>query len=870
MSEHEQNAVLPARHAPGVREGAIQEQLALERGWELARVAPGAFESPAQLDAARADFRPAVVPGTVALADSEAAASLDLDAWDHWYRCRFDRPNGRGGRVLLSLSGLATLADVYLNGRLIAQTANMFEEHAFDVGAALEARNELCIRFRALAPVLKARRPRGRWPTRLVTEKNLRFVRTTLLGYMPGFCPTLRPVGPWRAVQLVVQREIAAEHVRLVAGLEAARGVLEAEITCRVLSGDVPSRVELAAAGARAELAVERIDAQRCVLRGRLQAAGVQSWWPHTHGAPHLYPVSLRVDLGASSHTLELGAVGFRSLEIDNGAADDFGLRVNGERVFCRGACWTPLDLASLHASESDYRDALELVRDAGMNMLRISGNMVYEADAFYRLCDELGIMVWQDFMFANMDYPVDDPEFVASCRTEASQFLERTTGRACLAMLCGNSEVAQQAVMMGMSTNGSPWNNALFDTVLAELCAQQRPDVPYVGSSPSGGALPFHTGPGPSHYYGVGAYLRPIDDARLRHVRFASECLAFSVPPDDETLLAFFGDESVPVHDPRYKARVPRDPGAGWDFADVTDHYVQMLFEVDPRRLRYADQERYLALCRVAAAEAMSQVQGLWRPRASRCGGALIWFLRDLWQGAGLGLIDASGAPKATYYHLKRAWAPLALWFVDEGTDGLALHAANDRGVPCSATLELALYRPDGAVVERIEHHLTLEPRSEQSFDADALIGRFVDASYAYRFGPPAHSLVAARLLPDAQGAPPLVASRAFHLPLGLAHDPSCEVGLAACARARRDGSFELTVSAERFAQSVRIEARGYQASDNYFHLAPRESHRLVLTPKRGPEPLRGKIRALNASKPAAIRIDPNAGQPPATPARD
>ena len=146
----------------------------------------------------------------------------------------------------------------------------------------------------------------------------------------------------------------------------------------------------------------------------------------------------------------------------------------------------------------------------------------------------------------------------------------------------------------------------------------------------------------------------------------------------------------------------MPRDHGVGWDFADVTDHYVELLFGESARTVRYADTERYFALCRAATGEVMARAQGLWRREESTCKGALIWWLQDLWEGQGLGIVDSSGLPKSPYYFLKRAWSPVALWFVDEGTDGLALHAANDGPEALSAQLELALYRADGGVVER------------------------------------------------------------------------------------------------------------------------------------------------------------------------
>src|SRR6185295_9883626 len=113
-----------------------------------------------------------------------------------------------------------------------------------------------------------------------------------------------------------------------------------------------------------------------------------------------------------------------------NRANDGFALEVNGERIFCRGACWTTADIVTLAGTAASYRELLTLARDAGMNMLRVGGTMIYEADAFYDLCDELGILVWQEFMFANMDYPASDAAFLAEVSAEARQVLARLEGR--------------------------------------------------------------------------------------------------------------------------------------------------------------------------------------------------------------------------------------------------------------------------------------------------------------------------------------------------------------------------------------------------------------------------------------------------------
>src|SRR5204862_2799176 len=157
-------------------------------------------------------------------------------------------------------------------------------------------------------------------------------------------------------------------------------------------------------------------------LTGRARVPDVEPWLPHTHGRPALYRIGLAADLDdGGTVDVDLGRTGFRSVRFA-GDPDGFAVQVNGVDVFFRGGCWTPPDPLALTADAPANRRALERLRDAGANMVRVCGPFVYEADDFYATCDELGIAVWQDFMFANLDYPFDDPGFERSATDEADQ----------------------------------------------------------------------------------------------------------------------------------------------------------------------------------------------------------------------------------------------------------------------------------------------------------------------------------------------------------------------------------------------------------------------------------------------------------------
>ncbi|HEY8087866.1 MAG TPA: hypothetical protein VIF09_08475, partial [Polyangiaceae bacterium] len=545
-------------------------------------------------------------------------------------------------------------------------------------------------------------------------------------------------------------------------------------------------------------------------------------WWPSTHGEPALHPVRIDVTVGGRTLAVNLGETGFRSVGLDRGEGR-FALRVNGVNVFCRGAVWTPLDVVGLHETGDSLDAALRSARDAGMNMLRLSGVMSYATSAFHDACDRLGILVWQDFMFANMDYPGDDASFAGSVRAEASQVVDRLQLSPSLALLCGSTEIQQQVAMLGLTREH--WSSALFEELLPRVASGALPGVPYVPSTPSGGALPFRVDSGVSHYYGVGAYRRPIEDARRARVRFTAECLGFANVPGAQTVEELEADSPS---QPAWKARVPRDRGTSWDFDDIRDHYVGRLFGVDPHELRMTDVARYLELGRLATGEAMCGAMTEWRRAGSECGGAIVWFLRDLWRGAGWGVVDADGRPKAAYYFLKRTLQPIALLSTDEGLNGLAFHVVNDGPRELRARVKLTLYRGEVSVAEGAAA-VTVQPHSVAELSADAILGRFVDTTYAYRFGPPGHE-VAVGILEDAAGA---ALSRTFHLvdPRPLRGDP----GLQAYAEPVGTGDWLVTAQATRFARAVAFDVRGYEPDDDFFHIEPGGQRRVLLRPLPG-----------------------------------
>lgn len=795
--------------------------------WAAVRTPPGAAATPAALDGL--PRLPARMPGTAADVLRSSGLPLgDLDEEDWWWEVAL--PATDDG--VLHVGGLATIGEVWLDDTCVHRGDSMFLAAEVPLGA-VAAGARLRIACRALGPRLRARHPRPAWRTRLVRTQNLRFFRTALFGRLAADDTTPAPVGPWRGVSLwsgVQPRLLLAPRVNGTSGT--------VEITAFLAAGATSARVVLG--GRSVPLAVDG-----SVATGTADVSTLERWWPCGYGDPVLHEVVLEVD-GAVVATRRLG---LREIQQWRPDEDGLALSCNGTPVFARGVVWSPLDPVGLQNDPARLAAVLDAFVGAGLNTIRVPGVLGYEDEAFYDACDERGVLVWQDLAMANLDPPAGDPAWRSSFDAEVAQLGERLSAHPSVAVVCGGSESEQQAVMTGVDDYSPSLGMLLSD--LRAAAPGVFPGAVWVDNSPTGGTRPFQATPGATHWFGVGAYLGRVEDVDGADVGFASECLAFSVPPEPEAIRLHGGAE-LAGHHPDWKQGVPRDAGTSWDFEDVTHHYVRTLLGRDPVRERWSDPAYALDLSRAATVEAMTRVITAWRSPFSRCAGGLVLSALDVRPGAGWGLLDADGRPKAPLLALRDVCAPTAVLVQDRGLDGVLLHLVHDGPDTLAGRLCLDVFDLDGHPVGDAAADVHVGPAAAVTVDAEAALGGFRDLNHAHAFGPPRYDVLRARLEVDGD-----VVAEATHLLLGPDRPRVPDVGLSARVTTDATGH-TVTVTSREAAQCVAFDVPGFVPATGWFHLAPGADRTVRLHPHDGtPEGAlpNGSVRALNARR--AARLD-------------
>jgi len=676
---------------------------------------------------------PATVPGTVhtdllaagLIPDPYLDDNESLLAWigltDWVYETTVSLGAVVGDRRVLVLHGLDTVATVEVDGRVVLEAADQHRTHVLDVTESLgEGEHELRVRFASAVRYADAQQQAlGSRPH--VNHHPYNAVRKMACNFGWDWGPDLVTAGIWRPVELVDVTAARIAGVRPTTTLLAGGGHLDVAVDLdRVPGADGPLTVRVRVSGDHDEVgAAVQAPVDHPVARLGLDVPGARAWWPRSHGDQPLSDLVVDVldPAGAVVSTWN-GRVGFREVEWRteaDGHGTSFTLHVNGEAVFVRGVNWIPDDAFPHRVDRARYAARLAQTAEAGCNLVRVWGGGIYEADAFYDECDERGLLVWQDVLFACAAYAEEDPlraEVLAEVRDNATRLAPHPS----LVLYSGGNENLWGFVDWDWQArlDGKTWGAGYVHELLPALLAELDPARPYVPGSPFSPAAPDGTvrhpndpDHGSTHVWDV---WNDVDWTVYRdhRPRFASE-LGWQGPPTWSTLVRSVSDDPL----------TPESPG-------MLVHQKAMEGQRKLERglvphLRVPDDMRdwHWAMSLNQARAVRTAVEHL-RSLSPVCAGSVVWQLNDCWPVTSWAAVDGDGLAKPTLYALRHAHAD-RLVTVQPRDGGLAAVLVNDTAEAWEGEVVMRRLSLDGAVLASAAEQTAVAARSTVSLSVPA-----------------------------------------------------------------------------------------------------------------------------------------------------
>ena len=705
--------------------------------------------------------------------------------------------------VVLHCDGLDTLATVTVNGTVVGTAKNMHRTYEFDVKGVLRAgENTISVKFDSPTRYIKEAYAQSRADGSSDAMVGFPLIRKAHCMFGWDWGPRLPDAGIWRDIRILGIRTARIRDVYVVQRHESGKVALEVSTHVTEITGSAPVAVKVTAPDgtvftAQGEHALIEIENPRL-------------WWPNGLGEQPLYRVEVTLGDGLDSWCKRIGLRTLTVTRKKDAWGESFSHCVNGVDVFAMGADYIPEDNLLPRVNPERTRRLLEDAKAANMNCVRVWGGGYYPEDYFYDTCDELGLLVWQDFMFACAVYNLTE-DFEENIRAEFVDNIRRLRHHASLALWCGNNEM-EQFVAVG------EWVSSLaqkadyikmYEYILPKVLKDEDPQTFYWPASPSSGGSfdePQDPNRGDVHYWDVWHGLKPFTDYRNYLFRYVSE-FGFQSFPCMETIESFTAPEDRNVFS-YVMEKHQRNASAN---GRIVSYLSQMyLYPGELTNLVYASQ--------LLQAQAMQYGVEHWRRNRNdgRCMGAVVWQLNDCWPVASWASIDYYGRWKALHYYEKRFFAPVLISCHEEGIlsqntnvnaepfdlkKTARLNVSNETLKPFTGKANWALRRPDASVIESGSFDVAVGPMSavwmpEQDFSDRPTY----DCYYSYELVDEAGSLVG-------EGSVLFCAPKHFHFA-----DPQLEVSIQ---------GDEILVTAKAYARSVELMAGADTLlSDNYFDM--------------------------------------------------
>ena len=643
---------------------------------------------------------------------------------DWTLRRSFEVPADATGRWVLTLDQVDCLASVWINGEKVAALENQFRRHRLDVTAQLRSgANELQIVLHDAFAEANKRHDEHRFPLPWDFQGDrhapINLLRKTQCAAGWDWNLSLMPLGLYGEVQLQCVPVAQVEHIA-VHQTHSTQGVeVVVEVDTRVAQAGV------------AQMVVRFNDEERTrpvtLAPGQAQhretfvVTAPRLWWPAGQGEQALYP--LEVVLDGVVHTRRIGLRTVELVTEPDAVGTTMKLRVNGRDVFAKGANWIPADALPGRITEAAVRPLLQSARDAHMNMIRVWGGGNYETEFFYDLCDELGLLVWQDFMFSCMHYP-STRDFMAEVKQEAVYQVRRLQHRASVALWCGDNEIiGALGWYEAAKANRDRYlvNYDRLNRLLGEAVEEHDPARRFWPSSPSLGELDFADGwhcdtRGDLHFWDVWHSAKPFEHYRTVKPRFASE-FGFQSFPSSYTVESFTNPEDRNVSS-RVMEVHQRNKGGNARIVETLTRYFR--FPRDFDQLTYVSQ--------IQQGLAMQTAIDSWRSLKPRCMGTLYWQLNDTWPVASWSSIEYGGRWKVLQYLARNFYAPVSVVAVPQDGEGrFAVVAVSDEPLAQALQVQVvAVHVHSGATRSLWSGAVALTHEAAQTLTVqdDALVG--------------------------------------------------------------------------------------------------------------------------------------------------
>lgn len=782
------------------------------------------------------EFLPASVPGSV-YHDLMQNGKMDDPFWrdnfpkalkrmdhDYEYKTEFatDKALLKSDAVLLRFEGIDTVADIFLNGEKLGRTENMHRTFEFEVKDLLkEEGNELRVLLHS--------------PTRFIKEEYKHNVADGSEEAMVGFAnlrkthcmfgwdwgPRLPDAGLWRPVKLLGIEKARVDSVYVTQKHEDGKVTLHFDVDADVYDREAlmgytvlitdPDGKETLCKGSPEEIVIER----------------PQLWWPNGFGAQPLYTVEVRLYAGGKQVDAWKKRIGLRTLtmHIEKDAyGESFAHEVNGVQVFAMGADYIPEDSIFPRINEARTRELLRQCKEAHFNTIRVWGGGYYPDDWFYDACDEMGLMVWQDFLFACAVYNLTD-EFEDNIRAEFADNIKRLRHHASLALWCGNNEMemfVERGLWVKTPIQKSDYVK-MYEYILPKVLKELDPQTFYWPASPSsGGGFDDPNGfdRGDVHYWDVWHGNVPFTDYRRYYFRYLSE-FGFQSFPSVETVKTFaLPEDCNPFSYVMEKHQ--RNNAANGKIMNYL--YQTYLYPTSFDAFVYASQ--------LLQADAIRYGVEHFRRNRGRCMGAIYWQLNDCWPVISWASIDYCGRWKALHYAAKRFFRPLTLSCAEEGLltqnpninferyeyeenalkKGMRLCVENETMLSHTVEVTWQLRRADASVIRQGRETVTVEPLSSKWLE-------YEDFADADTFGDYIAYQMTENGAPAASGTALFCAPKHFRFA-----DPQLAL--------RVEGD-EIVVTAAAYARSVQILNADdtLKLSDNFFDMNAGETRVRILS---------------------------------------